>query len=134
MTKSKSASKSTSKSGSTTSKVANPKAKMASKEKATSETTATDETATTETTAPVKTPRTPKVKAAPSGPVIEILKAQYGIDGTRIDIDAKVGRKVTNKLAGSDPAPKVAKNLMLTAMVDGVEQTLTFNEGEFIKF
>ena len=121
MKTSNTASKSKSKSGSTTSKVANPKAKMASVK----ETAPVSE-------APVKeAPKEPKV---PAGPVIEILSAQYGIDGNRVSIQAKVGRKVTNKLAGTDPAPKVAKNLIVTATVDGVEQTLTFNEGDFIKF
>lgn len=81
-----------------------------------------------------KVEKAPKVEK-PSGPVVSILSALYGIEGTRVEMTGaiKSGRKLTNKLAGSDPAPKVAKNAIITYTVDGgAEQTLTFAEGEVI--
>lgn len=68
---------------------------------------------------------------------IQILKAIYGIDATVIEIDTekvKMGKKVSNKMAGSDPAPKVKKALTVTAMVYDKEVTKTFDEGEVIEF
>jgi hypothetical protein len=68
---------------------------------------------------------------------VEILKAIYGIDATIIEIDTakvKIGKKVSNKMAGSDPAPKVKKALTVTAMVYDKEVTKTFSEGEVIEF
>lgn len=68
---------------------------------------------------------------------VEILKAIYGIDATVIEIDTakvKMGKKVSNKMAGSDPAPKVKKALTVTAMVYDKEVTKTFGEGEVIEF
>ena len=76
----------------------------------------------------------PKAKTV-TGPVIEILSAQYGIEGTRIEMaTVKVGNKLTNKMAGSDPAPKSAKNAVIKAKVDGKEVTKTVAEGEVINF
>ena len=68
---------------------------------------------------------------------IQILKAIYGVDATVIEIDTekvKMGKKVSNKMAGSDPAPKVKKALTVTAMVYDKEVTKTFGEGEVIEF
>lgn len=68
---------------------------------------------------------------------VEILKAIYGIDATVIEIDTvkvKIGKKVSNKMAGSDPAPKVKKALTVTVMVYDKEVTKTFSEGEVIEF
>ena len=77
-----------------------------------------------------KVAKTPKVAA---GPAIEILSALYGIEGARIEMaTVKNGRKLTNKMAGSDPAPKVAKDAIITAKVDGTEVTVTVKEGEVI--
>ena len=68
----------------------------------------------------------------PAKPVIEILKAEYGIDGNRIDISGslKIGNKLTNRMAGYDPAPKVVKDLHLEATVDGVLVSKVIKEGE----
>jgi hypothetical protein len=103
-------------------------------------TSAPETTPATETTATVATPkekRTPKAKA-PKAPdaVIEILSASYGIDENRIEVKdlVKVGRKITNKLIGSDPAPKAKKLLIVTATVDGVEVEKTFAEGDKLTF
>ena len=81
-----------------------------------------------------KAEKAPKVEK-PSGPVVSILSALYGIEGTRVEMTGliKSGRKLTNKLAGSDPAPKSKKDAIITFTVDGgAEQTLTFAEGEVI--
>ena len=99
---------------------------------------ATPKAATKATPAPkattTKAAATPKAKKV-SGPVIEILSAQYGIDGTRVEMaSVKVGRKLTNKMAGSDPAPKTPKNALITATVDGNKVEKTFTEGEVINF
>lgn len=81
-----------------------------------------------------KVEKAPKVEK-PSGPVVSILSALYGIEGTRVEMTGaiKSGRKLTNKLAGSDPAPKTKKDAIITYTVDGgAEQTLTVAEGEVI--
>ena len=81
-----------------------------------------------------KVEKAPKVEK-PSGPVVSILSALYGIEGTRVEMTGaiKSGRKLTNKLAGSDPAPKVKKDAVITYTVDGgAEQTVTVAEGEVI--
>lgn len=79
-----------------------------------------------------KAPKTPKEAA---GPAIEIISALYGIEGTRVEMaTVKAGRKLTNKMAGSDPAPKTAKDAIITAKVDGTEVTVTVKEGEVIAF
>jgi hypothetical protein len=69
--------------------------------------------------------------------IISILSATYGIDATICQVEPeniKVGRKVTNKMAGSDPAPKQKKIMTIKAVVKGVEIEKTFNEGEIISF
>ena len=81
-----------------------------------------------------KVEKAPKVEK-PSGPVVSILSALYGIEGTRVEMTGaiKSGRKLTNKLAGSDPAPKTKKDAIITFTVDGgAEQTVTVAEGEVI--
>ena len=74
---------------------------------------------------------------AKEDPSIKILKALYGIDGTEIDItgNVKTGKKVNNRLAGSDPVPGTKKRAIVTVLLaDGTESTKTFNEGESIVF
>jgi hypothetical protein len=69
--------------------------------------------------------------------IISILSATYGIDATICQVEPeniKVGRKVTNKMAGSDPAPKQKKIMTIKAVVKGAEVEKTFNEGEIISF
>jgi hypothetical protein len=69
--------------------------------------------------------------------IISILSATYGIDATICQVEPeniKVGRKVTNKMAGSDPAPKQKKIMTIKAVVKGAEIEKTFNEGEIISF
>ena len=81
-----------------------------------------------------KVEKAPKVEK-PSGPVVSILSALYGIEGTRVEMTGtiKSGRKLTNKLAGSDPAPKTKKDAIITYTVDGgAKQTVTVTEGEVI--
>jgi len=79
-----------------------------------------------------KAPKTPKEAV---GPAIEIISALYGIEGARVEMaEVKAGRKLTNKMAGSDPAPKTAKDAIITAKVDGTEVTVTVKEGEVITF
>ena len=82
-----------------------------------------------------RTPRAKKEKVA-TGPVVEILSALYGIEGTRVEFGAnvKVGKKLTNKMVGSDPAPKVAKDALITATVDGDKVSIVVKEGEVINF
>lgn len=125
-TKSKTASKTASKSAKgTTLRIAEVKEPKAAK-------------ATPETTAAPKAPKAEKVAKTPkaaAGPAIEIITALYGVEGTRVSMaTVKPGRKLTNKMAGSDPAPKVAKDAIITAKVDGTEVTVTVKEGEVIAF
>ena len=81
-----------------------------------------------------RTPRAKKEKVA-TGPVV-ILSALYGIEGTRVEFgeNLKVGRKLTNRMVGSDPAPKVAKDALITATIDGDKVSIVVKEGEVIKF
>ena len=91
----------------------------------------------TATAAPVKEKKTRAPKAEkPAKPVINIISALYGVEGTTIEVkdNMKVGRKITNKLAGSDPAPKVKKQLQVVAEIDGERVERTFAEGEILKF
>jgi hypothetical protein len=69
-----------------------------------------------------------------TGPVVEILSALYGIEGNRINITPIVGKKLNNKMAGSDPAPKVKKDAIIKAKVEGKEVEKVFTEGEVITF
>jgi hypothetical protein len=124
MTKSKTASKTASKSGKGTLRIAEVKEPKATKAPATPKAE--------------KAPKAEKVAKTPkaaAGPAIEILSALYGIEGARVEMaTVKPGRKLTNKMAGSDPAPKVAKDAIITAKVDGAEVTVTVKEGELIAF
>ena len=89
---------------------------------------------------PEKTERTPRVKKEKVekavGPVIEILSALYGIEGTRVEFgeNVKVGKKLTNRMVGSDPAPKVAKDALITATINGDKVSVIIKEGEVISF
>jgi hypothetical protein len=67
---------------------------------------------------------------------INIVSALYGVEGTTIEVkdNMKMGRKITNKLAGSDPAPKQKKQLTVVAEIDGERVERTFSEGEILKF
>lgn len=78
-------------------------------------------------------PKKEKVTEA-AGPAVEILSALYGIEGSRISVTPVVGKKMTNKVAGSDPAPKVKKDLVVKARVNGEEVEKTFSEGEVVSF
>ena len=89
----------------------------------------------TETVATPKAAKAPKTPKEAAGPAIEIISALYGIEGTRVEMaEVKAGKKLTNKMAGSDPAPKTAKDAIITAKVDGTEVTVTVKEGEVIAF
>lgn len=79
----------------------------------------------------------PTAPPAPAKP--EIVSAQYGTEGNMVEVDVKatnlrVGRKASNRLVAADPVPKVKKILIVNAIVDGVEQTFTFAEGDIVKF
>jgi len=79
----------------------------------------------------------PKKKVKEEESFVQVLKATYGVDTSIVEVDTTrvvVGKKVTNKMAGSDPAPKVKKTLSVTAMVYDKEVTKSFNEGEVIEF
>ena len=80
-----------------------------------------------------KAPKAPKAEAV-AKETVEILSAQYGIEGTRIEFTPIVGKKLNNKMAGSDPAPKVKKDAIIKAVVNGAEVEKTFTEGEVIAF
>lgn len=79
-----------------------------------------------------KAPKTPKAK----GPVVTFEKATYGSAEKQIDVTKKIvlGRKITNKLVGEDPHPKVKKTLSVVAIVDGNKIEKVFNEGDKLIF
>lgn len=83
---------------------------------------------------PVKEKKSRVEKAA--GPVVNILSALYGIDGARVECGENiiVGKKLNNKMTGSDPAKGVKKDAIITATVNGDKVSLTFGEGEKITF
>lgn len=87
-------------------------------------TTKAAETTTTKAEAPPK----PKLEAS----------GRYGIDGNMIDMASiKPGNKLTNKMAGSDPAPGKLKFAIIdyswnTGDVKGKTQQVRVNEGEKI--
>lgn len=87
---------------------------------------------------PARATRTPREKRETevAGPVIVIISALYGIEGTRVEFweNVKVGKKLTNRMVGSDPAPKVAKDAIITATIDGDKALITVKEGEVISF
>ena len=81
----------------------------------------------------------PVAKTAPAKvekATIVILSALYGINENRIEVKdtVVVGRKITNKMIGSDPAPKEKKLLYVKATVNGAEVEKTFSEGEKVSF
>lgn len=83
----------------------------------------------------------PVTEAAPkalkvSKPEINIISALYGVEGTTVEVkdNMKIGRKITNKLTGSDPAPKEKKQLQVVAEINGERIERTFAEGEILKF
>lgn len=91
--------------------------------------------ATPATPAAEAKPKKSAKKAAVTEETVEVLSALYGIEGNRVTMaTVKVGRKLTNKMAGSDPAPKTVKNAIIRAKVNGKELEKTFNEGEVISF
>lgn len=64
--------------------------------------------------------------------ILKVLSATYGIQGTTVNVnpeDVKFGKKVSNKMAGCDPAPKQKKTMTVT-FSDGSEKV--FNEGEVV--
>ena len=68
---------------------------------------------------------------------VEIIQALYGLQDIKfIDITSKIviGQKVNNALAGEDPCPNKKKNVIVRAVVDGVEGDYTFVEGKKIIF
>jgi hypothetical protein len=68
---------------------------------------------------------------------ITVLQATYGINSLTINIDPehiKIGRKASNRMAGSDPAPKQRKIMTITVMKKGEKMTRGFNEGEVVEF
>lgn len=77
-----------------------------------------------------------KEKAVVAKETIEILSALYGINSVKVEVkdSIKVGRKITNKMIGQDPAPKEKKELYIKAIVNGTEVEKTFSEGEKIIF
>lgn len=101
------------------------------------ETVATTETpAPTEASAPApKAPKTPKAPKAPQ-PVIVFTSATYGSSEKNIEVADKLvlGRKITNKLVGEDPHPKMKKTLFVKATIDGTPVEKTFNEGDKLIF
>jgi hypothetical protein len=58
------------------------------------------------------------------------------VEGTTVEVkdQMKIGRKITNKLTGNDPAPKVKKQLQVVAEINGERIERTFAEGEILKF
>jgi uncharacterized membrane protein YkvA (DUF1232 family) len=68
---------------------------------------------------------------------VSIISAQYGLEEERlIDVTDKilVGQKFTNKLAGEDPCPNKKKQVIIKAIVDGVEGEYVFIENKKIIF
>ena len=89
-------------------------------------------------TAPVTKTEAPKSEK-PAKPVIEILESRYGIltDSTKCIekmASVKIGNKLTNKMAGTDPAIKEKKQAFIRIKIDGVEKSGTFDEGTKIVF
>lgn len=65
---------------------------------------------------------------------MEVLSAEYGIEGKRVSFTPILGKKLTNKMAGSDPAKGEKKNAIVRANVNGSEVEKSFAEGEVITF
>jgi hypothetical protein len=85
-----------------------------------------------------KAPKAEKAAKEPKAPKTEIniISALYGVEGTTVEVkdQMKIGRKITNKLTGNDPAPKVKKQLQVVAEINGERIERTFAEGEILKF
>lgn len=84
----------------------------------------------------VETVEAPKKEKKPKGPVVVIDSAVYGAGENTIEVASKlvIGRKITNKLVGEDPAPKTKKILVVKATIDGNPVEKTFNEGDKLTF
>ena len=70
---------------------------------------------------------------------IKILSAIYGISEKNIEIvsrlsEKSIGEKITNRLAGNDPAPRIKKSLTVKAIIDGKEIEKIFAEGQKLEF
>ena len=66
-------------------------------------------------------------------PSVEILSSLYGIEGTMVPMKTVTfGKKLNNRMAGSDPAPGVKKFAEIKYRKDGVEYTGHFEEGQII--
>lgn len=78
----------------------------------------------------------PIVEILEASAIVQILEANYGIKGSMIIVteNVKLGKKASNKMAGSDPAPKQKKVLVVKALVGENEVTKEFNEGEVVAF
>lgn len=64
-------------------------------------------------------------------PSVEILSALYGIEGTMVPMKTVTfGKKLNNRMAGSDPAPGVKKFAEIKYIQDGIEHTGHFEEGQ----
>lgn len=84
-----------------------------------------------------KRPSKSKEKVEKVEKKVEIIQALYGLQDIKfIDITSKIviGQKVNNALAGEDPCPNKKKNVIVRAVVDGVEGDYTFVEGKKIIF
>jgi hypothetical protein len=69
--------------------------------------------------------------------IIVVLQASYGISNMKVQVDpdkVKMGRKASNRMAGSDPAPKQKKTMTVTVLKKGEQMTKEFNEGEIVNF
>ena len=66
---------------------------------------------------------------------IKILKAMYGVEGKMVEVEkVKIGRKASNRMAGSDPAPGQKKVLVVEADIKGKQFTVSFEEGTVVEF
>lgn len=112
------------------------KVSVSAKETKTAKTKKVKAAETAEAKPEVKAEAKPKKEKKAKGPVVVITSAMYGSAEKSIEVAAKmiVGRKITNKLAGEDPAPKVKKVLVVKATVDGSPVEKTFNEGDKLTF
>ena len=70
--------------------------------------------------------------------VIVISNAIYGngdLSAVVTDrLQNAIGKKITNRLTGIDPCPRIKKELTVQAMVNGLPVSRTFAEGEIFQF
>ena len=82
--------------------------------------------------------KAPKAEKAPKAPkqVVIFTSGIYGSNEKNVQVVDKLvlGRKITNKLVGEDPHPKMKKTLIVKATIDGTEVERTFNEGDKLVF